>query len=150
MARAADLREAYRRRADLIPNLVATMRAAAPDAVMISKIVEARAKAQATALGPAELRDADKVAEFQQRQDAPSAALDSVGPIAAAHPALQTNADFAALQNQLEGSANRIAVALRDYNDAAHAYDASLAASPFAGKLAPAVQFAPGGEAAAP
>ncbi len=128
----------YQRRADLIPNLVATVKGyAAHEEETLTQVVEARAKATSTTIDASKLDDAS-LAKFQQHQDALSSALSRLMVVAEKYPDLKANEQFLNLQSQLEGTENRITVARQDFNNAAKTYNTKLRSFPnniFAGML---------------
>ncbi len=116
----------YQRRADLIPNLVATVKGYAEhESATLEGVVAARSKATGVNVDPENLTP-EKLAEFQQAQGELSAALGRLLVIQENYPDLKANANFMALQQQLEGSENRIAVERRKFNDAARAYNTAI------------------------
>ncbi len=116
----------YQRRADLIPNLVATVKGYAEhESATLEGVVEARSKATGVNVDPENLTP-EKLAEFQQAQGELSAALGRLLVIQENYPDLKANTNFMALQQQLEGSENRIAVERRKFNDAARAYNTAI------------------------
>ena len=130
-ARWADVQNQYQRRADLIPNLVATVQGyAAQEKSVLTAVVEARAKATQTKIDVSQLTDPDKLKAFQDAQNQLSGALGRLLAVSENYPDLKSNQNFLALQAQLEGTENRIAVARRDYIDAARAYNTSLRTFP--------------------
>lgn len=113
----AQVETAYQRRADLIPNLVETVKAAAAhERDTLVTVTEARARVGGLPSGAG-------LAEFQAAQDQLSSALGRLLAVAEAYPQLRANENFLALQSQLEGTENRIAVERRRYNDAARAFN---------------------------
>ena len=124
----ADVQSQYQRRADLVPNLVATVQgAASQERTTLTQVIEARAKATSVNV------NADDPASFQQFQQAQgelSGALSRLLVTVEAYPQLQSNQNFVALQSQLEGTENRIAVARRDYNEAVRDYNTTLRTFP--------------------
>lgn len=128
----------YQRRADLIPNLVATVKGyAAHEEETLTQVIEARAKATSTTIDASKLDDAS-LAKFQQHQDALSSALSRLMVVAEKYPDLKANEQFLNLQSQLEGTENRITVARQDFNNAAKTYNTKLRSFPnniFAGML---------------
>ncbi len=121
----------YQRRADLIPNLVATVQGyAKQEKEVLTSVVEARAKATQTRLDASSLTDPEKVKQFQEAQAQLSGALGRLLAVSEAYPDLKSNANFLALQSQLEGTENRINVARRDYIEAARAFNLSLRTFP--------------------
>jgi LemA protein len=123
----------YQRRADLIPNLVETVKGyAKQEEKVLTEVVEARAKAtQTTAqIPPDVLTDPAKFKQFQDAQGELGAALGRLIAITENYPDLKSNQNFLALQSQLEGTENRIAVARRDYIEAVRVYDTELRTFP--------------------
>lgn len=116
----------YQRRADLIPNLVATVKGYAEhESSTLEGVVEARSKATEISVDPENLTP-EKLAEFRQAQGELSAALGRLLVIQENYPDLKANANFMALQQQLEGSENRIAVERRKFNEAARSYNTAI------------------------
>ena len=106
----------YKRRADLIPNLVGTVKGyAAHEKEVLTDVVEARAKVGQMQLSPEMLSDPQAFAMFEQSQSALTSALSRLMVVVERYPDLKANQNFLSLQSQLEGTENRIAVALRDY-----------------------------------
>lgn len=123
----ADLEAALQRRADLIPNLVNTVKAAAAsEKEILSSVVEARAKATSIQLSGEDLQDPAKVAAFQQAQDQLSGALSRLMVVQEKYPELKSNENFRALQVQLEGTENRILRSREQYNAAVRDYNTEL------------------------
>ncbi|PYE87992.1 LemA family protein [Phyllobacterium leguminum] len=123
----------YQRRTDLIPNLVATVQGyATHEQQTFTDVVNARAKAtQATVqLPPDALNNPQLFKEFEQNQANLTGALGRLMAIAENYPDLKANQNFLALQSQLEGTENRIAVARRDYIEAVRVYNTSLQTLP--------------------
>ena len=130
-ARWSDVQNQYQRRADLIPNLVATVQGyAAQEKNVLTAVVEARAKATQIKLDASDLADPEKVKAFQDAQNQLTGALGRLLAVTENYPDLKSNANFLALQSQLEGTENRIAVARRDYIDAVRAYNTALRTFP--------------------
>ncbi|CAL4868661.1 hypothetical protein MMA231_02950 [Asticcacaulis sp. MM231] len=127
----ADVQNAYQNRADLIPNLVATVKgAAAHEEGTLTAVVEARAKATSVNVDASTISDPAKFKQFQQSQDGLSSALGRLMVIQEQYPNLKANENFLALQSQIEGVNNRITIARRDYNAAATQYNLSLRTFP--------------------
>ena len=121
----------YQRRADLIPNLVETVKGyAAHEQETLEAVVEARAKATQTQLPPDILTNPDAFKQFQANQAQLSGALSRLLVTVEKYPDLKANQNFLALQSQLEGTENRIAVARRDYIVAVQAYNTELRTIP--------------------
>ncbi|HEX3996157.1 MAG TPA: LemA family protein [Acetobacteraceae bacterium] len=130
-ARWSDVENQYQRRADLIPNLVATVQGyAKQEKDVLTAVVEARAKATQTKVDVSQLTDPDKLKQFQDAQNQLSGALGRLLAVTENYPDLKSNANFLALQSQLEGTENRIAVARRDYIDAVRAFNTALRTFP--------------------
>jgi LemA protein len=121
----------YQRRADLIPNLVETVKGYAhQEQQVLTQVVEARAKATQMQL-PADITSNPQAFhEFEQNQAAVGGALGRLLAVAEAYPDLKSNQNFLALQSQLEGSENRISVARRDYIIAVQSYNTELRTIP--------------------
>jgi LemA protein len=130
-ARWADVENNYQRRADLIPNLVATVQGyAKQEKDVLVAVTEARAKATSIHVDAGDLTDPAKVKALQDAQNALSGALGRLLAVSENYPDLKSNANFLALQSQLEGTENRIAVARRDYIAAVQAYNTELRTFP--------------------
>jgi LemA protein len=130
-ARWADVQNQYQRRADLIPNLVATVQGyAAQEKSVLTAVIEARAKATQIKLEASDLTDPAKLKAFQDAQNQLTGVLGRLLAVTENYPDLKSNANFLALQSQLEGTENRIAVARRDYIDAVRAFNLSLRTFP--------------------
>lgn len=130
-AKWADVQNNYQRRADLIPNLVATVQGYAKhEKDVLTAVVEARAKATQVKIDVSQLTDPDKLKQFQDAQNQLSGALGRLLAVSENYPDLKANQNFLALQSQLEGTENRIAVARRDYIEAVRAYNTELRTFP--------------------
>ena len=130
-ARWSDVQNQYQRRADLIPNLVATVQGyAAQEKSVLTAVVEARAKATQIKLDASDLTDPEKLKAFQDAQNQLTGVLGRLLAVTENYPDLKSNANFLALQSQLEGTENRISVARRDYIDAVRAYNTALRTFP--------------------
>ena len=130
-ARWGDVQNQYQRRTDLIPNLVETVKGfAAQEKSVLTSVVEARAKATQVKVDVSDLTDPAKLKAFQDAQNQLSGALGRLLAISENYPDLKSNANFLALQSQLEGTENRIAVARRDYIEAVRAYNTALRTFP--------------------
>ena len=126
----ADVETQYQRRADLIPNLVNTVKGyAAHESETLQAVVEARAKATSVNIDPTNM-SAEQITNFQKAQDGVSSALGRLLVTVEKYPDLKANENFRELQAQLEGTENRISVARRDYNEAARKYNTSLRSFP--------------------
>ncbi len=121
----------YQRRADLIPNLVETVKGyAAQERETLTAVVEARAKATQIQLPPEALSDPEAFKRFQDSQQALGSSLARLLAVVENYPDLKSNQNFLALQSQLEGTENRIAVARRDYIAAVQQYNTELRTIP--------------------
>jgi LemA protein len=128
----AQVQADYQRRADLIPNLVATVSGAANfEKSTLVEVTEARASVGKVNINPATApSDPAKLAEFDQAQSRLSSALSHLLVVVERYPDLRANNNFVTLQAQLEGTENRITVARRDYNDAVQQYDTAIKSFP--------------------
>ncbi|HEY6021379.1 MAG TPA: LemA family protein [Candidatus Paceibacterota bacterium] len=130
-ARWADVQNNYQRRADLIPNLVATVQGyAKQEREVLTSVVEARAKATQVKVDASQLTDPEKLKQFQDAQNQLSGALGRLLAVSERYPELKSNQNFLALQSQLEGTENRIAIARRDYIEAVRVYNTELKTFP--------------------
>src|SRR3981189_3903141 len=130
-AKWADVQNNYQRRADLIPNLVATVQGyAKQEKDVLTAVVEARAKATSVKIDASQLSDPEKLKQFQDAQAQLSGALGRLLAVSENYPDLKSNQNFLALQSQLEGTENRIAVARRDYIAAAQDFNTTLRTFP--------------------
>jgi LemA protein len=122
-----DLESQLQRRADLVPNLVATVKGAANfEKETLTAVVEARAKATAIQLSPEMLSDPTAMAKFTSAQGELSSTLSRLLVTVERYPELKANQNFRDLQNQLEGTENRISVARQRYNAAAETFNFSI------------------------
>lgn len=133
----AQVQNVYQRRADLIPNLVNTVAGAANfEKSTLTEITEARASVGQVNLDPSKApADASQLVEFEQAQGRLSSALSRLLVVSERYPDLEATGNFSALQSQLEGSENRIAVERARFNEVALAYNAAI-------KRVPTVFFA--------
>ncbi|RZM33429.1 MAG: LemA family protein [Sphingomonas sp.] len=132
-ARWADVQNEYQRRSDLIPNLVATVKGyAAQESKVLIGVSEARARAGSVRLSGDDLTDPAKVQNYANAQNGLSLALSQLRPLQEQYPDLKSNANFLALQSQLEGTENRITIARRDYNGAVQSYNTTIRTFPAA------------------
>ena len=130
-AKWADVQNNYQRRADLIPNLVATVQGyAKQEKDVLTAVIEARAKATQVKIDVSQLADPAKLKQFQDAQNQLSGALGRLLAVSENYPDLKSNQNFLALQSQLEGTENRIAVARRDYIEAVRVYNTTLKTFP--------------------
>ena len=121
----------YQRRADLIPNLVETVKGyAAQESKVLTDVVEARAKATQVTLPPDVLTNPEAFKKFQEAQSQLSGALARLLAVVENYPDLKSNQNFLALQSQLEGTENRIAIARGDYIKAVQAYNTEIRTIP--------------------
>ncbi len=121
----------YQRRMDLIPNLVATVKGyAAHEKQTLTAVIEARNKAYQNKIDVSSLSDKKKFAAFAQSQDMLSSALSKLMVVVERYPDLKASQNFLALQSQLEGTENRIAVERRRYNEAVRAYHTAIKTFP--------------------
>ncbi len=130
-AKWADVQAAYQRRANLIPNLVATVRgAAASEERILTGVTQARADATRITVSPDQLTDPAAMARYQEAQSRLSAAIIPLQRLQEAYPNLQSQQNFATLMSQLEGTENRINITIRDYNEAVRAYNTEIRTFP--------------------
>jgi LemA protein len=121
----------YQRRADLIPNLVETVKGfAAQESKVLTEVIEARAKATQVQIPPDILTNKDAFDKFQNAQGNLTGALGRLLVVVERYPELKSNQNFLALQSQLEGTENRIAIARRDYIAAVKDYNTELRTIP--------------------
>ena len=127
----AEVENQYQRRSDLIPNLVQTVQGyAKQEKDVLTAVTEARAKATSIHVDASDLTDPAKVKQLQDAQNALSGALGRLLAVSENYPDLKSNQNFLALQSQLEGTENRIAVARKDYIAAVRAYNTELRTFP--------------------
>jgi LemA protein len=130
-AKWADVQNEYQRRADLIPNLVNTVKGyAKQESTVLVGVTEARAKATSIQVSADDLKDPSKLQQFGQAQGQLSAALGRLLSVTENYPDLKSNANFLALQSQLEGTENRITIARRDYNGSVQEYNTLIRTFP--------------------
>ena len=126
-----DLQADYQRRADLIPNLVETVKGyAQQEKTVLTQVTEARAKATSIQLNANDLSDPAKVQAFQNAQSQLGGSLGRLVATFEAYPDLKSNENFLTLQSQLEGTENRIEIARRDYNEAVRQYNTTIRTFP--------------------
>lgn len=119
----AQVENVYQRRADLIPNLVATVKGYADfEQETLTAVIEARAKATGITVDPTNL-DASSIQKFQAAQEGLSSALSRLMVVVERYPDLKANQNFLELQAQLEGTENRISVERKKFNDTARDYN---------------------------
>jgi len=132
-AKWGDLQADYQRRADLIPNLVATVKGfAQQEKSVLTEVTQARASATSVKLNAGDLSDPAKVQAFQNAQNQLTGSLGRLLVSVEAYPDLKSNQNFLALQDQLEGTENRIEVARRDYNESVRQYNTLIRTFPTA------------------
>ena len=130
-ARWADVQSAYQRRADLVPNLVETVRAAAAsESQILTNVTEARSRATSINITSEDLSDPAEFQRFQAAQNELTQALGQLRTIVENYPQLQSQGRFADLMDQLEGTENRIDVARTRYNEAVQAYNTEIRTFP--------------------
>ncbi len=123
----AQVQNVYQRRADLIPNLVETVKGfAAQERTVLEEVTRARASASSVQLTPEALNDPKALERFQQVQAQLSGALSRLLVTVERYPELKSNQNFLALQNELAGTENRIAVERRRFNESVRAYNTRL------------------------
>jgi LemA protein len=126
----ANLQAQYQRRADLVPNLVNTVKGAANfEKTTLTDVTNARAKATGITIDPSKATP-EQLAQYQQAQGELSQALGRLLAVTENYPDLKATAAFQDLQTQLEGTENRITVARKDYNDVAASYNARVQTFP--------------------
>jgi LemA protein len=126
-AKWSDVQNQYQRRADLVPNLVETVKGyAKQEREVLEAVVNARARATQIQVNADTVTDPDTFRKFQEAQAQLSGALGRLIATVENYPDLKSNQNFLALQSQLEGTENRIAVARRDYIEAVRAYNTEL------------------------
>ncbi|HKK56984.1 LemA family protein [Marinobacter sp.] len=127
----AQVENQYQRRADLIPNLVETVKGfAAQEQETLTAVIEARSKATSIQADESILNNPQKLQQFQQAQGELSSALSRLMAVSERYPELKSSQNFLALQSQLEGTENRIAVARRDFIQAVERYNTELRTFP--------------------
>ncbi|MBA3670085.1 MAG: LemA family protein [Sphingomonas sp.] len=126
-----NLQSEYQRRADLVPNLVSTVKGyAQQEKSVLVEVTEARAKASSIQLNASDLSDPAKVQAFANAQSQLGGSLGRLLATIEAYPDLKSNANFLTLQSQLEGTENSILVARRDYNEAVRSYNVRIRTFP--------------------
>ena len=139
----SNVESAYQRRADLVPNLVASVKGAANfEQETLARVVEARSKATSVNISADSLTDPQKFAQFQQAQDGLSSALSRLLAVVESYPQLQAVQGFRDLMIQLEGTENRINVERNRYNELAQSFNTQIRRFP-AGLFAGILGFKP-------
>jgi LemA protein len=127
----SEVQNQYQRRADLIPNLIETVKGfAQQEREVLTQVTEARARATQVQVDATTITNPEQFRQFQEAQNQLSGALGRLLATVERYPELKSNANFLALQSQLEGTENRIAVARRDYIEAVRAYNTELRTVP--------------------
>ena len=127
----AEVQNQYQRRADLVPNLVATVKGyAAQEKSVLVEVTQARASATQVKVDASTITDPAQFQQYAAAQDKLSGVLGRLMVIQEQYPDLKSNQNFLALQSQLEGTENRITIARRDYNSAAQTYNTTLRTFP--------------------
>jgi len=127
----SEVQNQYKRRTDLVPNLIETVKGfAAQEKEVFIEVTEARAKVSQMNVSPEMLSDPAAFEQFQQNQAGLGGALSKLMLVAERYPDLKSNENFLQLQNQLEGTENRIAVARGDYIKAVQRYNTELRTIP--------------------
>ena len=130
-AKWAQVQSEYQRRADLIPNLVSTVKGyAKQESTVLIEVTQARAAAGSIKLSADDLSDPAKVKAFNDAQNRVSAAIIPLQRLQEAYPDLKSNANFLTLQSQIEGTENSILVSRKDYNEAVQAYNTRIRTFP--------------------
>ena len=130
-ARWADVQSQYQRRADLIPNLVATVQGAAiAERTTLTQVIQARAQATGVTVTPDTITDPAAFQRYQAAQGQLSQALSRLLLVVERYPDIKSNQNFVVLQTQIEGTENRIGISRRDYNEAVQAYNTTLRTFP--------------------
>ena len=130
-AKWAQVQSEYQRRADLIPNLVATVKGyAQQERTVLEEVTNARANATRVQLNAGDLDDPVKVQAFNEAQARLTNAIIPLQRLQEAYPELKSNENFLTLQSQIEGTENSILVARKDYNEAVQAYNTRIRTFP--------------------
>lgn len=130
-AKWADVQAAYQRRADLIPNLQATVQGAAgSERQILTEVIDARSRATAIQITGEDLTDPAKVQQFQAAQQQLGGTLSRLMATVEAYPQLQSQQGFQTFMSQIEGTENRINIAIRDYNEAVRGYNTTIRTFP--------------------
>jgi LemA protein len=130
-AKWGEVENQYQRRADLVPNLVATVKAgAASEEKILTQVTQARANATAINITTEDLSDPETFEKFSQAQNQLTQALGQLRTVVEAYPDLKSQQNYTTLMSQLEGTENRITVARRDYNEAVREYNTTIRTFP--------------------
>ena len=130
-AKWSDVQNQYQRRADLIPNLVETVKGyAKQESSVLEAVTNARARATSIQVNADTITDPEAFKKFQDAQTQLSGALGRLLAVSENYPDLKSNQNFLALQSQIEGTENRISVARRDYIEAVRVYNTELRTFP--------------------
>ena len=129
-AKWSEVENQYQRRADLIPNLVSTVKGYTKhEEATLTAVIEARSKATSITIDPTNMSEAD-LQKFQNAQTELGQSLGRLMAVAESYPNLKANEQFLELQAQIEGTENRITVARKNFNDAARSYNVSIKSFP--------------------
>ena len=130
-AKWADVEAQFQRRANLIPNLAEIVQGAAEnERSILTEVTEARARATSVNISADNLGDAEAMQQYAAAQGQISQGIGRLLATVEAYPNIQSNQNFLAFQSQFEGTENRIAVAIRDYNEAVRAYNTTIRTFP--------------------
>jgi LemA protein len=130
-ARWADVQAAFQRRANLIPNLVETVRgSAASEERILTRVTEARANATRINLTPEQLSDPEAMRRFSEAQNQLSATILPLRQLQEAYPELRSQQNYSTLMQQLESTENRIDIRIKDYNEAVRRYNTTVRTFP--------------------
>jgi len=130
-AKWADVQAAFQRRANLIPNLVETVRgAASSEERILTQVTQARADATRVTVNPDQLNDPAAMQRYAEAQSRLNATIIPLQRMQEAYPTLQSQARFGELMQQLEGTENRINISIRDYNEAVRLYNTEIRTFP--------------------